>query len=115
MIGSIGVEEPTCGFLRSKQNFSFGDALHGEDVYILCCDPSCRRSRTAVVHFFSTIGLSGSLSLIVLSFESPTISLDVSRLFAVVARAFSRPRPVDGGGIGTRTKQEDKKVDYPET
>ena len=85
MIGSTEVEEPTGGFLSSKQNFCFGDALHGEDMRILRDGSFCRRSRTTVVHFLGTVGLSGSLSLLVLSLESRTMSLDVSGLYAVVA------------------------------
>ena len=85
VIRSTRVEEPAGGFLCSKKNFCFGDALHGEDVRILRSTPFCRGSRTAIVHFLGTIGLSGSLSLLVLSLESPTIRLDVSGLLAVVA------------------------------
>ena len=85
MIGSTGVEEPTGGFLRSKQNFGFGDALHGEDVRILRTTPFCCGSQTAIVHFLGTIGLCSSLSLLVLCLESPTIRLHVSGNFAVVA------------------------------
>ena len=82
MIGSTGVEEPTGGFLRSKKNSCFGYALHGEDMRVLGDGPFCRRSQTTVVYFLGTVGLSGSLSLLILSLESPTISLDVSGIFA---------------------------------
>ena len=87
MIGSTKVEEQAREFLHSKQNFCFGDALHYEDVRILHSDPFYHRNRTAIVHFFGAVGLSASLSLLVVSFESPTVSLDVSGLFAVVAHA----------------------------
>ena len=85
MIGSTGVEEPTGGFLCSKQYFCFGDALHGEDVCILRTDPFCRRSGTTIVHFFGTVGMSSSLSLLVHSLKCPIISLNVSGLLLVVA------------------------------
>ena len=94
MIGGTGVEEPAGGFLRSKKNFCFCDALHGDDMRILRDGPFHRRSQTTIVYFLWTLRLSGSRSLLILSLECPTISLDVSGLLAVVADSFVvRPAP----------------------
>ena len=57
VIGSTRVQEPTCWFLRSKQNVCFNDALHGEDVYILHSDLFRWRGRTTKVHLFGSVGV----------------------------------------------------------